>query len=839
MKLTRRQLGIVAAGSTAACAGASEPTGKSSSGLVTIPSNARRVPTACDYCIVGCGYEAITWPVDETNKSEGGSDWYAPAMHSIANVDGRPHHVVVRPDRSSEVVNVNGDYSVRGGTLAQKLYSPDRDTRDRLQTPMVRVDGELRPVSWDDALALMAGISRYVLDRYGKTAWGMKMYSYQYYENTYALTKLALDAVRTPVWAVHDKPAATPDTPGLNGAGVYAFNASYEDWRDSDVIFVSGVSLYDAKSILFQDWVAPGGAKLIVVNPRRDLTAAYAIENGGLHLQVVPGTDTVLHNAIARVMIENGWEDRAFIESRTASQADIDQEEGRFVEAFGRTYDDYRAFILAKDEHRVERASAITGVPVESIRRAAEMLAAPNKSSFMLEKGNYWSHNVDNTSSFVSLGLLAGAGGRPGQVIGRAGGHQRGMIKGGSYPLDESPDRYGDRAMPLQVDRWVTEGRVRFMWVVGTSWCAAMGASGHLASVLDILTKHTGPSMTGDLIDASGRLKVDAALEVLSRKVDALGMVLAQQEIYLNPLSEFADIVLPAAAWGEADFTRMQGERRLRMYSGFVDPPGEAKPDWWITAEVAKRMGYDGFDWPDANAVFEEAAVASAGGAHDYLALVELARERGMPAHELLRSLDTTGVQCPIVRDGDRLVGTERLHDERFNTKSGRAIFMEGSWDRVAPVQAELEPRAGEVWVTNVRVNALWQSLADDQRIPERVKRYPANFVEIHTDDASSRNIVTGDWVALESDRVPNQQGQPHIARVRGLALVTDAIRPGVVATYFNYAAQQDQAVNCLTSGTTDPMNPVYRLKLGCARLVKVVPSGFSDVMHPDVPNDV
>ena len=95
----------------------------------------------------------------------------------------------------------------------------------------------------------------------------MKTYSYNYYENTYALTKLALDAIGTPCWAPHDKPAAGADTPGLSDAGINAFSAAYEDWKQAEVIYVSGVSLYETKTIMFQEWVHPGGAKLIVVNP--------------------------------------------------------------------------------------------------------------------------------------------------------------------------------------------------------------------------------------------------------------------------------------------------------------------------------------------------------------------------------------------------------------------------------------------------------------------------------------------------------------------------------------------------------------------------------------------
>ena len=154
----------------------------------------------------------------------------------------------------------------------------------------------------------------------------------------------------------------------------------------------------------------------------------------------------------------------------------------------------------------------------------------------------------------------------------------------------------------------------------------------------------------------------------------------------------------------------MQGERRLRLYSKIMDPPGEAKPDWWIIAQVAKRMGYEGFDWRDSNDVFEEAAERSRGGVHDYAALVEIAREQGKRGHELLRELGTTGIQCPMTREGDHLVGTERLHQDSFSTTSGKAIFPKGDWKNVEPFQNEFAPQGDELWVTNMRVNEHWQS---------------------------------------------------------------------------------------------------------------------------------
>ncbi len=164
---------------------------------------------------------------------------------------------------------------------------------------------------------------------------------------------------------------------------------------------------------------------------------------------------------------------------------------------------------------------------------------------------------------------------------------------------------------------------------------------------------------------------------------------------------------------------------------------------------------------------------------------------------------------------------------------------MEGSWDRVLPVQEQLRPRGDELWITNMRVNALWQSLADDARIPKRIAQYPANILELHPQDAASRGIQTGDLLELRNEQVMTQQGLPHTARVRAVALVTDAIKPGVGCTYFNYRADLSQSANCLTSGLVDPMNPVYRHKLAKAQVIRMGESPYKDRMLKIAPNIV
>ncbi len=514
------------------------------------PRDATVTTTACDYCIVACGYKVYTWPLGreggpkasqnalKTDFPVGAGKWVSPNMHNVVTVGGQPRHVVVMPDGDAKVVNLAGNHSIRGGVLAQKCFNAERPSRDRLLSPMMRVRGTLQAVPWDVAFEVMAGISKHVLDRYGESAWAMKTYSYQYFENTYAISKLAFDAINPPAYAPPDKPGPGPDTPGLDWAGIDAFSASYEDWGMADVIYMAGTDPWETKSALFTSWIM-GGAnpdkKLIFALPRKTTGAAWGEQRGGLFLPVIPGTDAVLHLAIARIILENGWEDREFIAKWVSNEWEIDTGMGRGprntpVEWFttwgryGVGFDAYKKWLLGYRYAELATASQISGVPVELIRQTADMLAKPRpdgtrpKTSFMLEKGIYWCNNLGNTTSFSALGLLCGAGNRPGRVIARGGGHQRGWMGIGSYPRGLSPEKFpGRRKKEIDLDRWVLDGHVRFAWVIGTTWLQAMAASQELIDVFGKLTRANPHQITS--------FDPKAAIETLERRADSGGRV--------------------------------------------------------------------------------------------------------------------------------------------------------------------------------------------------------------------------------------------------------------------------------------------------------------------------
>ena len=153
------------------------------------PPDARVVNTVCDYCIVGCSQKAIVWPVGKYGGAEANENaydvdfpveqltgqWVSPNQHSYCLVNGEKHHVVVHPDDAATVVNTLGNHSIRGGCIAQKVYSPEGRTKDRLQKPLLRVNGQLLPVSWDLALEVMKDVSRHVIDKFGEAAWGLSL----------------------------------------------------------------------------------------------------------------------------------------------------------------------------------------------------------------------------------------------------------------------------------------------------------------------------------------------------------------------------------------------------------------------------------------------------------------------------------------------------------------------------------------------------------------------------------------------------------------------------------------------------------------------------------------
>ncbi len=861
------------------------------------PPDADVISTACDYCIVACGYKVYRWPVAGGKEGGPAADqnafnadfpvetlgaWVAPNQHNVVLHNGEPHHVVIIPDKDAEYVNTDGDSSLRGGVIAQKCYNPQSPTRDRLTSPLLRVYGTLMPVPWDFALDIAAEVGKHVIRAHGANAYGVKTYSYQYIENTYAITKYALRHINTANFTFHDTPSDVSSTPGFRDAGFDNFGPSYEDWRDAETLLICGTDPYETKTILFTQWIMKGiqnGQKTIIMVPRRTAGVAHAEKNGGMWIDVTPGTDLLVVNAIARIIVENGWQDKEWIAKWVNNQWESSSGFGQGTRntpwqwrtTWGKFqtkgFDDWKDWLLAQDEFKLANAAKISGVDPKKIVTAAQWMAKPRadgtrpKTSIMIEKGFYWSNNTGNTEAIGALGIIVGAGGRPGQVIGRAGGHQRGGQRGGKYPRNKSPIKVpGRRRRALDTDTWLVAGHTRLAHVIGTTWIQSMCGSQGLAKRFEELTV-ANPNQVRSF-------DKQEIIESLKARADSGGMVVINQEIYLvDPIGHrYADIIFPAATWGEETFMRANGERRLRLYNKFYDPPGDAKPDWWIIAQLSKRMGFDGFDWKNSNEVAEESSRFSRGSRKDFHMIKVAAHREGKTLHQKLAEFGTNGIQGPVfMKDDGTLVGTKRLHDTtrtldetgpaganvfnkkltHFNSQTGKCNIQKSPWSLFSDYWEWLQPKDDELWCTSGRINERWQSGFDDRRRPYVVQRWPENWIEIHPDDAKARGIENGDYVMAYSDRVPGtketilgvggndfqfssllENGYIELSKaaVTAIAMVTPAIKKGVVYMDFLHTPQP---ANALEGRVVDWISGNYNYKMGVARVKKIGESPY------------
>jgi len=869
------------------------------------PKHADVLTTCCDYCIVACSYKVYRWPLGSGNGGTKAAEnafgidfpsgvlqaWVAPAQHNVVMHDGNPHNVVIIPDKDAQVVNKTGDSSMRGGLIAAKCYNPKTPTRDRMTTPLVRINGTLQPVSWEFALDIAAEVGRHVIAKHGTNAYSVKTYSYQYVENTYAISKYARRHVNTAAFTFHDTPSDVTSTPGFRDAGFDNFGPSYDDWGAADTLMVCGTDPYETKTIIYTQFIKPGmdrGMKTVWLNPRETAGIAYAKKRGGLHIQLYPGTDNLVVGAIARVILENGWEDKEWIEKWVNSGWESSSGFGQGTRntpwqwrtTWGKFqtkgFEDYKKWLLAQKDFDPDNAAKIAGIPVKQIYTAAEYLAKPRKdgtrpkTSIGIEKGFYWSNNTGNTIAISSLATICGAGGRPGQVVGRFGGHQRGGTGGGKYPRNKSPEKVpGRRRRALDTDRWLYSGNTRFAHVIGTTWIQSMtGSQGLFNKFRELVTLNPHQVRSFDKQEI---------IDTLKQRTDSGGTVVINQDIYLrDPIgARFADVVFPAATWGEEDFIRANGERRLRLYQKFYDAPGDAKPDWWIIAQMAQRMGYDGFDWKNSNDVAEESSRYSRGNRKAYHMIKVAAHAEGKTLHQKLAELGTEGIQGPTFYNYEtgELMGTKRLHDTtltkedmarmgladgaqganmvnkkmtHFNSQTGKVNIEKHPWSLFSDFYDWLLPKGDELRFTNGRINEIWQSGFDDvERRPYVTQRWPENWVEIHPDDAKKRGIESGDQVMLYCERVAAQKntilgvhgndfqfselmknGQIELTKgaVTAVAVVTPHVKKGLM---FGNMIDMRQPTNALQPRVVDWISGNYNYKMGVAKVKKIGESGY------------
>jgi arsenite oxidase large subunit len=720
------------------------------------PKTARVHTSACQYCNVGCGYKIYTWPVRDTPKSPQArgpypkqelAEWISPTFVTRARVGGKDSYVAVVPDKDC-IVN-KGDHSPRGGTNALTVYTtrkhPLSDPTERHLHPMMRDrrGDPLRRVSWDEALDRVADAIKGQLDSGGPSSIGLWGADHLSPEMNFATTKLFFapspKGLYNPglgpdagvaVRAIHNRPKWNSEHPSIaeHFGSASTLLYSYRDFELADTVLLSGVNSYVTGTVLYNRMFARPNKK-VVLDPRRTVSAKNAEDFGGVHLQLRPNTDVVLLNSLMNVILAAGTHDQAFIDAR-CDPASFEQLKATVSQA----------------KYAPENTERVTGVPAAKVREASRLLGRPKKTSILFEKGVIWSgtQNESVMSSYANLALLLGSIGRPGRVFGRQGGHQSAYM----YDFDWPHPQKGD-------DR-------RNLW--------------------QELEKGT----IGLLIFAvCNPLRMQQQTTQLRQFAERVPFIV---DINMRPsdVTTIADVVLPSAAWGEYTYTRENLERRLRVNEQFYDAPGEVVAEYLVFARIAQRLAsrhqlVDPEEWQFSSwkDVFNAMRQTSEGKA--------VGIDKVTPKE--LRALGTNGIQQPITRKGNRLIGTERIYTDKFATDDGRARFVarDQEWtdaDPLAFLPEPIKPNAQyPFFVTTVRYQTVWQS-GYTYRYLTDLASHSIPFMEfvVNPADAKNAGLRAGDWA-----EVSNQ-----FSRCEGVVNVSDEVQPGLISAIFGWQGPSD-----------------------------------------------
>jgi len=489
------------------------------------------------------------------------------------------------------------------------------------------------------------------------------------------------------------------------------------------------------------------GAKLIVANPKEIDLCRHA----EIWLRHRPGTDVVLLMGMMRVIVDQGLTDEAFIAERC---------------------ENYDAFRASLDRFDLDFVEQTTGVPRQKLIDAARCYARHKPASILYAMGiTQHTHGTDNVLATANLALLTGNVGKPSTGVNPLRGQSNVQ---GACDMGALPNVYPGYQK-------VADPKVRAKFE--QAWGCRLGESPGLT--------HT------EIFDAVAEGKIKALYLVGENPIlseananhvkEALGRLefLVVQDIFLTETAEFADVVLPAAASAEKNGTFTNTERRVQRVRKAVQPPGQAKPDTWITCQIAKRLGASGFDFAGPEEIFREIAslVPSYGG---------ISYER----------IEDEGLQWPCTSPDHP--GTPFLHAERFATPGGKGKFMPLEYKPPAEVEDDEYP----LLLTTDRSLFHFPASTMTRKVKGLGALHGEGLLEIHPDDASRLEIADGDVVCVRSRR----------GEVTAKAKLTDACPPGVVSSTFHFA---ETPINEVTNSALDPVAKIPETKVCAVRVEK------------------
>jgi ferredoxin-nitrate reductase len=668
--------------------------------------------------------------------------------------------VVLHKDKN-DTITLEGDkdHPVNKGMLCSKginLHYTVNYKSDRLLYPQMRYNKSMpmQRVSWDDALNRTAAVFKAFINKYGPDSVAFYASGQCLTEEYYVVNKLMKGFIGSNNIDTNSRLCMSSAVAAYKIAlGEDSVPVCYDDIELADCLLIEGGNPAWCHPILWRRVEAHKAAnpdvKIIIVDPR--VTDSCAIAD--LHLQITPGTDITLNHAIGRLLIENG-------------DIDID-----FINNHAEGFDQYSPIVFQKT---VSDAAGICGLNECDIRLAAKYIGESKGFISMWTMGlNQSSIGVNKNLSLINLNLITGHIGKPGS---------------GPLSLTGQPNAMGGREvgglsnlLPAhrELSNPIHREEVQRFWG---------------GSVINPKPGLTATEMFEALND--GRLKaiwimctnpltslpnVRLAEEALKK-----AKFVVVQEISNKPeVLAYADVILPAAGWAEKEGTMTNSERRISYLNKIVEPPGEALPDAEIICRFARKMGYRGFDFENAGAIYDEHAKLTTKTNIDISGL----------SYELLK--ENKSVQWPYKKKGPANGSSRLFTNKIFYTHSKKALISAVPDTLTSEKSDDNYPFI----LTTGRVRDQWHTMSKTGKVNKLNQHVRQAFLEIHPNDADGLGVNDGDIIVIKSRR----------GEVRVQAKISSQIKQGVVFLPMHWGKILDSDLNRANNITNDLTDPISK----------------------------
>jgi anaerobic selenocysteine-containing dehydrogenase len=726
--------------------------------------------------------------------------------------------IAVKGDR---IVGVRGravDVVNKGRLGPKGLHGWEANSSpDRLTQPLIRRNGSLRPASWDEAMELVVDRTKDIWRRYTGSAIAFYTSGQLFLEEYYTLGVIGKAGLGTPHMDGNTRlctatsAACLKETFGADGQP-----GAYEDIDVTDCILMVGHNMASTDTVLWMRVLdrrrAPNPPRLIVIDPRVTPTAREA----DVYLAPKLGTNMAVLNGLLNLLIESKHIDRDFIEAHTVG-----------FEQLARTVAEYSP----------ERVESISGVPATALRGVADMIGSSSMLLSTALQGVYQSNQATAAACQINnINLVLGRIGRPGC----------GILQMNGQPTAQNTRETGaDGDLPA-FRNWDNRAHIEQLarlWNVDPSILPHWGPPTHAAQIFRYC--ETG-SIRMLWIQATNPAVSMPNLARLRRILDREALFMVVNDAFMTETTQLADVVLPAAIWGEKTGCATNVSRTVHLSHQAIQPPGEARSDLDIFLDFARRMDFKDKDgaplikWSDAEGAFNAWRECTRGRPCDYtgLSYAKLTGGSGIPwpcnenhadgspRHYTDLIFATDPDYCESY--GHDLVTGGAVSPEQYRAMNpaGRAILKPAEY--VPP--AEVPDAQYPFFLTTGRVVYHFHTRTKTGRAKALRDAVPDGYLQISAADAEQMAIHDGDWIRVRSRR--------GVAEVRALI---GEIEPGQVFMPFHFgywdAPERARAANELTIFEWDPVSKQPHFKYAAVSLEKIespaTPAPERITLHP------